>query len=491
MCSQRTGVNSSGLTGHVRGKKEKIRAGDKTGAMRGWNGAMKKTMMVLLAQVSVLHGWVPTGSAPFPWLRPAGMRATGAGGYARRVPGRCTPLTMVAISRGLPPPPPPKRQRDFEKVKELQTEAEIEKLMWEEKQGRTKAQKGRTTAFHADDEDDDMDLVPREGLFYHDKNGNLRRMKFAFDLEKGEGELEADEIYYDFMGQDADSQLAWKGDEEWDEWRKRASDWMFFDNARVYVKGGDGGDGEVAYRREAHVSMGGPFGGTGGAGGDVIFVADEGDNTLASVRANLHMIAKSGGRGQGKAKTTANADDHVVRVPLGTIVRDEKTGVLLGDMSTPGQTLRVANGGRGGRGNWELANSKNSVPDFAELGEKGQGRWLDLQLKLLADVGVVGVPNAGKSSVLASVTNAKPKIADYPFTTVVPNLGVCQLPGAERRTLVLADIPGLLEGAHQGVGLGQAFLRHIERCRVLLHVIDGTSQVQVLLVPVKQVPVQQ
>jgi len=203
------------------------------------------------------------------------------------------------------------------------------------------------------------------------------------------------------------------------------------------------------------------------------------------------MIAKSGGRGQGKAKTTANADDHVVRVPLGTIVRDEKTGVLLGDMSTPGQTLRVANGGRGGRGNWELANSKNSVPDFAELGEKGQGRWLDLQLKLLADVGVVGVPNAGKSSVLASVTNAKPKIADYPFTTVVPNLGVCQLPGAERRTLVLADIPGLLEGAHQGVGLGQAFLRHIERCRVLLHVIDGTSQVQVLLVPVQQVPVQQ
>jgi len=188
------------------------------------------------------------------------------------------------------------------------------------------------------------------------------------------------------------------------------------------------------------------------------------------------MIADSGRRGQGKAKASAAAGDTFIRVPIGTIVRDEKTGVLLGDMSTPGQTLRVANGGRGGRGNWELATVKNSVPGYAELGQKGQARWLDLQLKLIADVGVVGVPNAGKSSLLASVTNAKPKIADYPFTTVVPNLGVCHLPGPERRSLVLADIPGLLEGAHDGVGLGQAFLRHIERCRVLVHIVDGSSQ---------------
>ena len=179
---------------------------------------------------------------------------------------------------------------DLYRAHELPSEEVLEKEHWEEKRGRAKA----NTAFHADYEDSDDDLVPRDGLFYHDNKGNLRKMKFAFDLERGDGEREADEIYYDFMEQDADNMKAWKGSEVWDEWRKRASDWMFFDQARVYVKGGDGGDGEVAYRREAHVAFGGPFGGSGGPGGDVIFVADGGDNTLASVRANLHMIADSG-----------------------------------------------------------------------------------------------------------------------------------------------------------------------------------------------------
>ena len=190
---------------------------------------------------------------------------------------------------------------------------------------------------------------------------------------------------------------------------------MFFAQARVYVKGGDGGDGEVAYRREAHVALGGAFGGSGGPGGNVFLIADEGDNTLASVRANLHMIADSGRRGQGKAKTSATADDLEIRVPLGTVVRDEKTGILLGDMNTPGQRLCVARGGRGGRGNWELRNEKNTVPGFAELGEKGQARWLDLQLKLIAEVGVVGAPNAVSHTHTSICTRMTPRSRATPF----------------------------------------------------------------------------
>ncbi|EKX43145.1 hypothetical protein GUITHDRAFT_73380, partial [Guillardia theta CCMP2712] len=244
---------------------------------------------------------------------------------------------------------------------------------------------------------------------------------------------------------------------------------------RVFVKGGDGGNGEVAFRREAHVDMGGPFGGNGGNGGDVIFVADEGDNTLAHVRSCLHIVAECGRRGQGKGKDSPAAPDTEIRVPLGTIVRDAKTGVLIGDLRTPGQKLVVARGGLGGRGNLAMRTERDRCPGFAELGEKATPRWVDLQLKMIADIGIVGMPNAGKSSLLASITNAKPKIADYPFTTIVPNLGVC-LPGAERRSIVLADIPGLIEGAHNGIGLGQAFLRHVERCRILLHVIDGSSE---------------
>jgi hypothetical protein len=267
-------------------------------------GALRR--LVLLAHISLLHGWVsPPISTPAPWLRwcaqgrPLGAGSGPATGTGRNdactlrgARGRAAPLAMLGVNGqpGSPPPPPPKRRVDLLRADDLQSEEELEKERWEEKKGRAKA----NTAFHADIYDDENDLVPRDGLYYHDNKGNLRKMKFSFDLERGDGELEADEIYYDFMEQDADNMKAWKGNEVWDEWRKRASDWMFFDQARVYVKGGDGGDGEVAYRREAHVALGGPFGGSGGPGGDVVFVADGGDNTLASVRANLHMIADSG-----------------------------------------------------------------------------------------------------------------------------------------------------------------------------------------------------
>jgi len=310
-----------------------------------------------------------------------------------------------------------------------------------------------------------------DGLFYYDERGNPRRMKFAYDMT--EEDITLQELYHEW---EKNPTLAAKGSEEWDEWRKRASDWQFYDQAKVYVKGGDGGAGEVAFRREAHVDMGGPFGGNGGNGGDVWFEADEGDNTLARLRSRLHLMAEGGQRGGGKGKHRANADPLVIKVPLGTIIRDAESDVLIGDLSEPGQRLLVAKGGKGGRGNMAFKTAKDTAPGFAELGEKGKQRWVSLQLKLVADVGIVGVPNAGKSSLLAAVTNAKPKVADYPFTTVVPNLGVAQLPGAERQTMVLADIPGLLEGAHEGHGLGQAFLRHLERCRILLHVVDGSAE---------------
>ena len=262
---------------------------------------------------------------------------------------------------------------------------------------------------------------------------------------------------------------------KWDEWRKRASDWMFFDQARIWVKGGDGGQGIVAMRREKYVDMGGPWGGSGGSGGNVIFETCAGDNTLARVRARQHVEAESGQRGQGKGCHGYGGKDIRIEVPVGTLVLDEETQEVIADMSKPGERMVVARGGQGGRGNVALKTLQNPVPEFAELGEKGEGRWLNLQLKLVADVGIVGMPNAGKSTLISAVTNAKPKVADYPFTTIVPNLGVCQLPGADCETLVLADIPGLIEGAHQGVGLGHAFLRHVERCRVLIHLVDGSA----------------
>jgi GTP-binding protein len=246
---------------------------------------------------------------------------------------------------------------------------------------------------------------------------------------------------------------------------------MFFDVARINVKGGDGGKGCMAMRREYCVDMGGPSGGNGGNGGNVYFECDTNLNTLASLRTQVHYKGEDGNNGLGDSRHGRKGKDIIVKVPPGTIVRNED-GILAGELNNHGDRMLVAKGGRGGRGNEYFKTARYTAPSFAEKGEKGIDRWLFLELKLLADLGLVGVPNAGKSTFLAAVTNAKPKIADYPFTTVVPNLGVCDLFMEQQKngefsgsSIVLADIPGLLEGAHQGVGLGLAFLRHIQRCR--------------------------
>ncbi|KAG5180000.1 GTP1/OBG-domain-containing protein [Tribonema minus] len=254
-------------------------------------------------------------------------------------------------------------------------------------------------------------------------------------------------------------------------------EWKFFDTARINVKGGDGGDGCVAFRREKGIAMGGPSGGNGSRGGSVILRCDEGLNTLATVRNKVHYKGEDGSNGQGKCRHAAAPRDLFVRVPPGTVIRDQD-GVLCGEVTDHGEELVVAKGGRGGRGNLAFKTDRNNAPKFMEVGEKGSMRWLTLELKLVADVGLIGVPNAGKSTLLAAVSNAKPKIADYPFTTVIPNLGVWEESaevGGSPKGLVLADIPGLLEGAHMGVGLGLAFLRHVQRCRVLVHVVNGDS----------------
>ena len=248
---------------------------------------------------------------------------------------------------------------------------------------------------------------------------------------------------------------------------------MFYDEVKIYVKGGDGGDGAVAFRREKYVPYGGPAGGDGGRGGDVLLTVDTHLNTLYRFSRKRHFKAPRGEHGRGKNQHGAAGDDVRVAVPPGTIVTNADTGDLLGDLTEVGQELIVARGGRGGRGNARFATSTNQAPRMAEHGEPGQERWLKLELRLLADVGVVGVPNAGKSTLLAAVTAARPKIASYPFTTLQPNLGVVVLdPQTE---FVLADIPGLIEGASEGKGLGHEFLRHIQRTRVLIHLLDGLS----------------
>ncbi len=247
---------------------------------------------------------------------------------------------------------------------------------------------------------------------------------------------------------------------------------LFYDKAKIYVKGGDGGNGAVAFRREKFVPYGGPAGGSGGKGGDVYLVVDNRLNTLLPFRYKVHFKAERGSHGGGKNKTGASGKDLEVRVPPGTLVYDAETGDLLADLTRPGQRVLVARGGRGGRGNAAFATSTRQAPRFAEKGEPGEERWLVLKLKLIADVGIVGVPNAGKSTLLAKVTAAKPKIAAYPFTTVVPQLGVAVV---DDRDFVMADVPGLLEGAHRGVGLGDRFLSHLERTRILIHLIDGLS----------------
>lgn len=249
---------------------------------------------------------------------------------------------------------------------------------------------------------------------------------------------------------------------------------MFIDQANLYVRSGKGGDGAVHFRREKFVPRGGPDGGDGGKGGDVILEVVKTLNTLSSFRQKSRFIAQDGANGAKQNMTGRSAEDLVILVPPGTIIYDDDNGDVLGDLVEPGQRLTVAVGGRGGRGNARFATSVNRVPKIAERGEPGQERNLRLELKLIADIGIVGVPNAGKSTFLSVVTNAKPKIASYPFTTLEPNLGVAILD--EENTLVLADIPGLIEGAHKGVGLGHDFLRHIQRTRVLIHLLDGMAE---------------
>jgi GTP-binding protein len=244
---------------------------------------------------------------------------------------------------------------------------------------------------------------------------------------------------------------------------------MFVDQVKIYVKGGDGGNGAVSFRREKYVPLGGPAGGDGGRGGDVVFVVDEGLRTLVDFRYQRHFKAPRGENGRNKGQHGAGAEDLVVRVPPGTTVVDDDTGEVIADLVENGQRAVIAKGGRGGRGNMRFATAANPAPHIAENGEPGQERYVTLELKLIADVGLVGYPSVGKSTLLASVTAARPKIAEYHFTTLTPNLGVVDLGD---RSFVMADLPGLIEGAHQGVGLGHQFLRHVERTRLIIHVID-------------------
>ena len=247
---------------------------------------------------------------------------------------------------------------------------------------------------------------------------------------------------------------------------------QFIDEATIHVKAGDGGDGSSAMRREDNVPLGGPSGGDGGNGGSVIFRADVQLGTLLDFRYRRHYKGDRGEHGRAKDQYGAAAEDLVLRVPVGTMIYDETTGELLADLATDGAVSIVAQGGKGGRGNIHFKTPWNQAPRTCEPGGTGEERSLRLELKLLADVGLLGFPNVGKSTFISRVSRARPKIADYPFTTLVPNLGVVRL--SDERTLVIADIPGLIEGAAEGAGLGHQFLRHVERCRALLHVLDDT-----------------
>ena len=245
---------------------------------------------------------------------------------------------------------------------------------------------------------------------------------------------------------------------------------MFIDRARIFVQSGSGGDGMSSFRHEKFVPKGGPNGGDGGQGGNVVLVADRNVNTLVDFRYRRLFKAKPGGKGQGSNKFGRDADDLIIPVPVGTLVREETTGALMADLHEDGQTAIIAKGGRGGRGNYHFRTSANRAPTFAEKGEPGEERWLKLELKVLADVGLIGYPSVGKSSILRSVSAAEPEVAAYHFTTLNPILGVVTL--SEMRSFVMADIPGLIEGAADGVGLGHDFLRHIERTKILIHVLD-------------------
>ena len=247
----------------------------------------------------------------------------------------------------------------------------------------------------------------------------------------------------------------------------------FLDQARVFIRSGDGGAGCVSFRREKYVEFGGPDGGDGGSGGDVWVECVEGLNTLIDYRYRQHFKAKTGTHGMGKNRTGAAGADVTLKVPVGTQVLEEDNETLIADLTQVGQRVRLERGGNGGFGNARFKSSTNRAPRHANPGEEGSERWIWLRLKLIADAGLVGLPNAGKSTLLAAVSAAKPKIADYPFTTLNPGLGVVKL---DTSSFVLADIPGLIEGAHEGAGIGDRFLGHIERCAVLLHLVDATLE---------------
>jgi len=247
----------------------------------------------------------------------------------------------------------------------------------------------------------------------------------------------------------------------------------FLDQAKIYCRSGDGGDGVTAFRRERFIEFGGPDGGNGGRGGHVIFEGVQNLNTLIDFRYTQHFRARKGGNGAGQDRTGAGADDVLIRVPVGTQIMDDDNETLLADLDTPGKRIQLLTGGDGGYGNANFKTSTNRAPRRADKGWPGEERWVWLRLKLIADAGLVGLPNAGKSTFLSVVSAARPKVADYPFTTLHPQLGVVRL--SDTQEFVLADIPGLIEGAHEGTGLGDRFLGHVERCAVLLHLIDGAA----------------
>jgi len=244
----------------------------------------------------------------------------------------------------------------------------------------------------------------------------------------------------------------------------------FIDEAKIYVKAGNGGRGCVSFRREKYVPRGGPDGGDGGKGGDIVITASASKRTLLDFKFNPRHEAKRGGHGSGNNRTGRDAADVVIHVPVGTVVTDAGTGAVLGDLTRDGERCIIARGGIGGKGNAFFATATHQAPRFAQEGIAGEERWIQLELKLLADVGIIGLPNAGKSTLISRISAARPKIADYPFTTLTPNLGVVKFRNAE--PFVIADIPGLIEGAHRGLGLGQRFLRHVERTAVLIHLLD-------------------
>lgn len=248
---------------------------------------------------------------------------------------------------------------------------------------------------------------------------------------------------------------------------------MFIDKARIFVKAGNGGNGSVAFRKEKYVPAGGPDGGDGGRGASIIFEVDLGLRTLMDFKYQRKYVAESGGDGSKKKKAGKNGEDLILKVPAGTIIRDEATGLIIADLKEEGDRAVVVKGGRGGKGNQHFANAVRQAPAFAKSGTDGEERWVILELKMIADVGLLGFPNVGKSTFLSVVTKAKPKIANYHFTTLTPNLGVVQTKFGD--SFVLADIPGLIEGAAEGVGLGHDFLRHVERTKVLIHIVDITG----------------